>query len=63
MDYVQQFEDSVYFIQNYVKCGIIEDSYNMYKSLYEALTALFKMAQNMENYDEFELNGQLHYPL
>ena len=44
MDYVQKFEGSVYFVENYVKRGHIEDDYNMYGSLYKALTALFKMA-------------------
>ena len=55
MDYVQRFEGSVYFVENHVKRGHIEDAYNMYESLYKALTALFKMAQNMDNsYCEFE---------
>lgn len=55
MDYVQKFEGSVYFVENYVKRGHVEDDYNMYESLYKALTALFKMAQNMDNsYCEFE---------
>lgn len=55
MDYVQRFEGSVCFVENHVKHGHIEDAYNMYESLYKALTALFKMAQNMDNpYCEFE---------
>lgn len=49
MDYVQGFDGSVYFVENYVKRGHIEDAYHMYESLYKALTALFKMAQNMDN--------------
>lgn len=55
MDYVQKFEGSVYFVENHVKRGHIEDAYNMYESLYKVLIALFKMAQNMDNpYCEFE---------
>lgn len=55
MDYIQRFEGSVCFVENHVKRGHIEDAYSMYESLYEALTALFKMAQNMDNpYCKFE---------
>ena len=32
MDYVQRFEGSVYFVENHVKRGHIEDAYNMYES-------------------------------
>ena len=49
MDYVQKFENSVYFVETFVKRGIQEDDYNMYVSLYKALKALFKMAQNIDN--------------
>lgn len=53
-DYVQGVEGSVHFAEN-LKLGHIEDAYNMYLSLYKALTALFKMAHNMENsYCDFE---------
>ncbi|RDU23728.1 hypothetical protein [Anaerosacchariphilus polymeriproducens] len=46
---VEMFEGSVNFVEAYVKRGHIEDAYNMWKQLYDALTALFKMAQNMNN--------------
>ena len=49
MDYVQEFEGAVYFVENYINRGVKEDDYNMYLSLYKALKSLFKMAQNIDN--------------
>lgn len=49
LQYIEHYEGAVYFVENHVKRGHIEDAYNMYKGLYDALTALLKLAQNMDN--------------
>lgn len=47
--YITMFERQVDFFDTKVKRGIIEDAYIMNRELYYALTALFKMAQNLDN--------------
>lgn len=48
LEYVQKFEVSVCNVGKVLK-GDIEDAYYMYKSLYQALAALSKMATNVNN--------------